>query len=463
MIVIYLNVKHYFISVIRQRISLLTYRSVPFIIEKRIKMVHCKGEDYKIMIAEILSTGEELRLGSIIDTNSAYIAQRLEETGVDVGRHTCVGDDVDALVAIFREIGERSDIVVVTGGLGPTPDDLTTEAIAKAAGEKLVLDEDALSTIEAFFKRIKRPMAPSNRKQAMFPESAECILNPIGTAPGFCLKISRCTFFCIPGVPVEMRRMMTDAVLPRIKQLQGKHRTVTLKKTLSVFGITEAEIGERMNELPDGFPELTVGLRAEFPVIQITLYARGKDEDHLLRQLEAAADWALNTLGGNVFSKNGGTMEAEVGDMLRQQNATLAVAESCTGGLIADWITNVAGSSDYFLFSGVTYSNEAKMKVLGVSPETLARCGAVHEKTAEEMAEGARRISGATYGLSTSGIAGPDGGTPEKPVGTVCIGLATPEGSEAKQYHFHHPERLRNKTIFAITALNMLRRKLLDP
>ena len=413
------------------------------------------------MIAEILSTGDELRIGSIIDTNSAYIAQLLEESGLEVCRHTCVGDDMEALVSILKEISLRSDVAVVTGGLGPTQDDLSAEAVAAAAGVKLVLYEEALLSVENFFKARKRPMPPSNRKQAMLPEGAECLLNPMGTAPGFILKINRCTSFFLPGVPVEMRRFMVDDVLPRIERLQGKQRAVSLKKTLSVFGITEAETGERVADLPDKFPNIKVGLRANFPVIQVKLYSRGTDEATLRRQLEEASEWTVNELGGKVFSKDGNSMESEIGNLLRQKKATIAIAESCTGGLISDWMTNVAGSSDYFLFSGVTYSNDAKINVLGVSNETIITYGAVHEETAKEMAEGARRISGATYGLSTSGIAGPDGGTPEKPVGTVCIGLATPERAEGKRYHFHFQERLRNKTIFAMAALERLRRELL--
>jgi nicotinamide-nucleotide amidase len=268
-------------------------------------------------------------------------------------------------------------------------------------------------------------------------------------------------FFFLPGVPIEMRRFMADDILPRIERLQGKGKDITLTKTLNIFGITEAETGERVAHLPDKFPSLKVGIRAKFPVIQVKLYARGTDENTLRQQVEDASDWVVKDFGYNVFSKDGNTMEAEIGKLLLRKNATISIAESCTGGLISDWLTNVSGSSKYFLFSGVTYSNNAKISVLGVSKETIEKYGAVHEKTAQEMAEGARRIVGATYGLATSGIAGPDGGTPEKPVGTVCIGIATPERAEGKRYHFYFPERLRNKTIFAMAALECLRRELL--
>jgi nicotinamide-nucleotide amidase len=413
------------------------------------------------MIAEILSTGDEIRTGSIVDTNSAYIAQELETSGLEVCRHTCVGDDTGALVSILREISNRSDVGVVTGGLGPTHDDLSAAAAARAAGVELVLYKQALLAVENFFKARNRLMPPSNRKQAMLPKDAECLLNPMGTAPGFVLKINRCVLFFLPGVPAEMRRFMTDEVLPRIEILQGKKRAVSLINTLSVFGITEAETGERVKDLPNEFPNIRVGLRADFPVIQVKLYARGGDEKAIRRELIGASKWAAKKLGNKVFSKDGNRMEVEIGGLLRQRNATIAIAESCTGGLISDWITNVPGSSDYLLFSGVTYSNDAKIKILGVSEQTILKHGAVHEETAKEMAEGIRRISGATYGISTSGIAGPDGGTPEKPVGTVCVGLAAPESSQGRRYQFHYQERLRNKTIFAMAALDLLRREML--
>ncbi len=413
------------------------------------------------MIAEILSTGDEIRIGSIVDTNSAYIAQMLESNGLQVFRHTCVGDDMDTLVSVLKEISTRSEIAVVTGGLGPTPDDLTSEAAARAAGATLFLDPLALTAIENLFRARSRPMPPSNRKQAMFPEGAEYIVNPLGTAPGFLLKIGRCSFFFLPGVPSEMERMMAAEVLPRISKIQGDSKTVSVIRTLCSFGITEAETGERLEVVSSDFPDIRIGFRAEFPVIQIKLYLRAEDNQAAENRAREAAGRVAERLGKHVFSVEGNSMEVEVGALLRKKQATVAVAESCTGGLVSDWLTNVSGSSDYFLFSGITYSNEAKIKILNVSPDTLAQFGAVHEETAKEMAEGARRVAGADYGISTSGIAGPTGGTEDKPVGTVCIGLATPRASKGLRFQFPYTDRLRNKKIFAMTALNVLRRELL--
>jgi len=413
------------------------------------------------MIAEILSTGDEIRSGALIDSNSAYIAQRLEELGFPVFRHTSVGDDVDIIVSTLKEIGIRSDVAVVTGGLGPTIDDLTAESAAKAAGVELKLDEVALSSIEKFFKRINRPMSETNRKQAMLPEGSERLDNPIGTAPGFMLKVDRCHFFFLPGVPAEMRLMLSDKVLPRLVKLRGIDRRYFLAKTISTFGLPESATGEKLSDLTSAFPDIKLGLRAKFPEIQIKLYVNGDDEKKLNDLIEKATEWVLEQIGNRVFATDGSAMEEIIGRLIKERKATLAIGESCTGGLISHWLTNVPGSSDYFLFSGVAYSNEAKMNVLGVPRETLERYGAVHEETVKEMAEGARRVSGATYGIATSGIAGPDGGTEDKPVGTVCIGIASPMGVEGRRFFFPFGERTRNKQIFAMTALDLLRRKLL--
>ena len=413
------------------------------------------------MKAEILATGDEIRSGALVDSNSAHISQKLEETGVSVVRHSCVGDDSDILTAILREIGSRTDICVVTGGLGPTSDDLTSESAAKAAGVELVINKKALSSVEEFFKTRKRLFTSSNKKQAVLPKGSECLFNPVGSAPGFSLKIDKCLFFFLPGVPPEMRRMLSDKVLPRIEKLQGKTKTYCQNRTISTFELTEAAVNEKLTGFPDLFKELKLGLRANFPVIQVKLYGTGEDKNYLNELLDKASSWISQKIGKRIVSVNGSSMERVVGDLLIGKEATIAIAESCTGGLISHLFTNVPGSSDFFLFSGVTYSNESKIKVLGVLPSTLEKYGAVHEETAKEMAKGAKRISGATYGLSTTGIAGPDGGTESKPVGTVCIGLATPDTVLAHRFRFSSFNRLMNKKIFAITALDLLRKELL--
>jgi len=413
------------------------------------------------MIAEILATGDEIRTGALIDSNSAYIAQKLEENGVAVARHSCVGDDLDRLAEIIREIGSRADLAVVSGGLGPTGDDLTAEAAARAAGTPLVLDTEAMASIEAFFRARNRPVSDANRKPAYLPRGAGCLPNPVGTAPGFWMTLRKCRMFFVPGVPFEMRRLLEDYILPYVTGLQADGRRYRLVKTLTVFGLPESVVGERLAGLESRLPGIKLGLRAKFPEIHVKLYVNGSDKPGLEALMTRGAEWVGEHLGDAVISAAGESMPAVVGRLLREADGTLALAESCTGGLIANWVTDVPGSSDYFLFGGVTYSNATKQNVLGVAPEILKRHGAVDEQTVQAMAEGARRLARATFGLATSGIAGPGGGTSEKPVGTVCIGLAAPGGSRGQRYHFTYGDREMNKQMFAMKALDLLRRELL--
>jgi nicotinamide-nucleotide amidase len=413
------------------------------------------------MIAEILATGEEIRTGALVDSNSAYIAEQMEQAGVKVVRLNGVGDDLAQLTAVLKEIGRRADVAVVTGGLGPTVDDLSAQAAADAAGVSLFLDPSAWASIEAFFRQRNRPMNATIRKQAILPAGAEVLFNPVGTAPGFSLRIENCLFFFLPGVPFEMRRMLADHVLPKISGLLGGRREFRHVKTLSCFGLTESLTGERLAGWEEAFPGVQLGLRAKFPEIQVKLYASGTTEARVSQELEKASAWARERLGDIVFSEAAEPMEAVVGRLLRERRATLAVAESCTGGLISHLLTEVPGSSDYFLLAAVTYANDAKARVLEVSGTTLADCGAVHEDTAREMAAGVQRLAGASYGLATSGIAGPSGGSAEKPVGTVCIGLSTPDREVGYRFHYAYGRRSMNKQMFAMKAMDVLRRELL--
>jgi nicotinamide-nucleotide amidase len=259
-----------------------------------------------------------------------------------------------------------------------------------------------------------------------------------------------------------MRKMLSNGVLSRIEKLRGGGREFSFVKTISLFGLTESETARRIASLAEKFPGIKPGFRVRFPEIHIRLYAKGDNETEIRCRMNAAVDWILEKMGKYAFSIDGSAMEEVVGGLLGVKKASVAVAESCTGGLISHLLTNVPGSSDYFLFSGVTYSDEAKIKVLGVSPSTLERYGSVHEETAKEMAEGACRVSGATYAVSTTGIAGPGGGTNDKPVGMVCIGLCAPGLLKGSRFHFSFPQRWMNKKIFAMKALDLLRLELLD-
>jgi nicotinamide-nucleotide amidase len=411
------------------------------------------------MIAEILTIGDKIRSGVLVDSNSAYIAQKLEETGIEIARHSSIGDDPANIVIILKEISQRSDIVVVTGGLGPVNDDMT--AAAGAADVVMGFDPQGLASVENYFKSRNRPPKDFNKKQARLPAGAQFLNDPVGTASGFHLKIKRCDFFFLPGTPLEMRRMLADQVIPRIRALQGSDAGIRQIETLATFGLTESATGDQLDGFEQRFPQIKLGFRTEFPEIQVKFYAHGADEEGLGAELAAATQWVYRKLGDKVFSNTGESMAEVVGGLLRQKNAFLAVAESCTGGLIADMLTNVPGSSDYFVFSAVTYSNQLKMKILDVNVRTIDRYGAVSEQTAKEMARGVQQISGATYGLSVSGIAGPGGATDDKPVGTVCIGLADADSVNGYRFNFTFDNRWMNKRVFATAALDLLRQQLL--
>ncbi len=414
------------------------------------------------MIVDIIATGDEIRTGTLVDSNSAYIAARLEEAGVPIARHTCVGDDLADLQTLFKETAQRADIAVVTGGLGPTVDDLTARAAAEAKGVDLRPDSEALDLMTRFYKTRNYTLNSQNRRQASLPETAACIANPVGTAPGFELRMERCVFYFMPGVPHEMRRMLKDSVLPAIQAAKGVKQPVPAVRTICSFGLPESIVDEKLSGIAQKFPDLKLGLRASFPIIQVKLYVRNLAGADLDFQLDTADKWVCDRLGDTVFSRSGEAMETALGKLLSVQKATLAVAESCTGGLISSLLTDVPGSSAYFLFSGVTYANQAKEKILGVPPETLAHYGAVHAETARLMACGARKLSGADYAIATSGIAGPDGGSDDKPVGTLCVGLATPWTSRGYRYDFPLRERSQNKILFAVVAMNKLRKALLN-
>ena len=413
------------------------------------------------MIVETVSTGDEISSGQVVDTNAAHIAQVLMENGSPVTRHSAVGDDLTSLVDLMRDVGGRADIAIVTGGLGPTTDDLTAAAAASAANVALALDEAAQASMHAWFRKRGFDPAMADNKQAMLPQGALCLKNEAGTAPGFSVRIDRCRFYFLPGVPHEMKRMLQELVIPDIHKRQGRGAMIQVGRILSVFGIGEAALSDRLQGFDRVFPDVRLGFRAVFPTLQVKLHAGGPESKSLNRRLADAVSWVSDKLGHVIFSKEGRSLEATVGHLLASRKETVAVAESCTGGLVSHMLTNEPGSSDYFILSAVTYANQAKTRVFGVSEATLAAHGAVSEETVKEMAAGVRRISGATYGIATSGIAGPGGGTPDKPVGTLCVGISSRDATESVSYRFSFDNRGMNKQIFAAIALETLRQKLL--
>lgn len=413
------------------------------------------------MKAHILSTGDEVLLGDIIDTNSGFLCSALKDMGIEVQKITAVGDDVAAIAASLGDISSQADLCIVTGGLGPTRDDITAIACAKAANDRLELNKDAFSSMKSYFKKRGFQLNKDNEKQAFLPSRSKMLINHNGTAPGFFIKINQCLFFFLPGVPSEMKVMFEREVKENLHKEFCLHDDILIER-LTVFGLPESRVGSLLNGFEKKFPEMRLGFRVDFPVIEVKIILNDSLEDKGKAKYDIgeARKWAVLQLENKVVSEQGFSIAKELGQLLTRQKKTLAIAESCTGGLIANMVTDVAGSSDYFLFSGVTYSNDAKMNVLNVRKETIVEHGAVHEKTAIEMANGARMKAGADYAISTTGIAGPGGGTKEKPVGTVCIGLSTANSSRAKTYKFSFDNRGRNKKMFAMMALELLRREL---
>ena len=421
------------------------------------------------MKAEIISTGNEVLTGAVNDTNSSWLASMLLETGITIKRIACVGDDVNDIADVLKQSAKRADIVFVTGGLGPTTDDVTAEAAALAAEDQIVMHQNALAGIKEYFKQKGwKNMPEINKKQAALPSKAKIIENKAGTAPGFYMDMGNCLLVFMPGVPLEMKKMFKTGAGPLIEERFGNKEEILAEK-ITVFGLPEAQVSTRLKGFKKKFPGTGLGFRANFPLIEVKFFCNTGDMEECSNNdvrkkaedsMKEAKNWIVSRLGRRIVSCSGRSMEEEVGRLLLAKKATIAVAESCTGGLIADMLTDVPGSSDYFLFSGVTYSNDAKINILGVDKDTIIANGAVHENTAKQMAQGARKISNATYGISTSGIAGPGGGSHDKPVGTVCIGIAGPEFSRAKRYCFPFTERSMNKKIFAVTALELLRREL---
>lgn len=410
------------------------------------------------MQAEILITGNEILSGKTVDSNSSFIAKSLASIGIQVIRNQTVGDDVNKIASVIKELSNRAPLVILTGGLGPTQDDLTAEAAAKASNDTLVLFEDALKDIQSYFKKHQKPMPKSNEKQALLPKNSFWFKNEMGTAPGFALTYNCCFFVFLPGVPKEMQYMLENHVIPLLKEKFKDTLLSIHEKILSAFGMPEAEIGEKLRDIPALFPDVVLNTCPEIFRIQIILSVQGQRAE----QLNKAVNEVKNRLGDVIFSEKNQTMEEVVGELLIKKNATLSIAESCTGGLIASKITDVPGSSSYFNCSIVSYSNEMKNAVLQVSNVTLEKFGAVSEETVKEMAVGVQKIANTTYALSISGIAGPDGGSEEKPVGTVKIGLVIPGGVKLFNLYFSSGNRASKKMVFATAALDILRRELLN-
>jgi len=408
--------------------------------------------------AEILTIGDEVMRGEIVDTNKSFLADRL--LGLDIETHfqTSVRDDPPAMIDAFQRAATRSEITLVSGGLGPTRDDVTAAALAKAFGLELVLDEATLETIRSFFHSHGREMTENNASQARFPEGADILANPLGTAPGFSIAQGMTRFFCLPGVPNEMTRMMDEQVLPRIEAARGEGIAVRAR-LLRTFGMGESTLDDELKDIAAS-GDVSLGFRTSFPDNYLRPLARAATAEQAEAALDRICDTIRQRLGPLVYGEDQQTLEAVVGQMLAERGMTIAVAESCTGGLIAKRITDNPGSSAYFAGGVVAYSNAAKGELLGVPAAALEGHGAVSDPVVRAMAEGVRERFGVDIGIATTGISGPDGETAGKPVGLVHIALAR-EGAVFADSFVFRMDRARHRLLTSQIALDWVRRTLL--
>jgi len=406
------------------------------------------------MNAEIVAVGTELLLGQIVDTNSAEISQALAELGINVYYHSSVGDNSIRLAAVLAQALTRSDVVIVTGGLGPTEDDITKEALAGVTGRALKMHPAAKRHVESFFAASGRTMTENNLRQAMVPEGGEILDNPRGTAPGIYLKVGGKHVFCVPGVPTEMRTMLRESVMPRLAALRGSGEIVS--KTLRFYGIGESALETEVKDLLKG-DNPTVAPYAGLGEARLRVTARAESAEAARRMMEPVVEEIVRRVGAYIYGYDDDSLESVTGRKLAERGMTLAVAESCTGGLVAHRITNVPGSSAYFTRGWVVYSNEAKVSELGIDPKLIEAHGAVSEEVAKAMALGALERSGASVAVATTGIAGPGGGTPEKPVGLVWFAVAVAGGEVRAHSRRFRGSREDIKWRSASEAINLVR------
>lgn len=409
----------------------------------------------------ILSTGDEITTGKVVDTNANYIADKFVEAGMEVATVITVGDVAERIVWAWRQAMEQADVIVSTGGIGPTADDLTTELVAKVAGLELTFSEEVAENIRRLFASFNRVMPENNLKQAQFPAGAVIVPNHLGTAPGYRLDLEsphgKKHLIVLPGVPREMKPMMEDTVLPWVREMRGGG-DLFLTRTFQTFGISESGLDEMIAGTIDE-DEGRLAFRANFPQISMRVTVRGRPGEAEQR-LEGLSERIRAKIGAYVYGEGDVTMEEVVGRLLTDSGKTLGVAEACSGGLVGHRLTNVPGSSTYFRGSVVAYSDAAKAQLLGVQPQTLERHGAVSEAVVGEMASGVRERLASDIGIAMTGIAGPDGATEDKPVGTACLALANDAGVVSRRYKLWG-NRDWIKTLISQLALDWVRRAVL--
>lgn len=407
------------------------------------------------MTAAVLSIGTELTRGELTNTNARWLGEQLTALGFEVIEHATVDDDRARIVATLRRLAGSARVIVSTGGLGPTTDDLTTVAVAEALGVSLVRDPASVEDIKRKFASFGREMPPSNEKQADFPEGAHILANPVGTAPGFAAELGGARCFFVPGVPHEMQRLFHDHVAPAVAALARRN---TYQIHLRTFGLGESAVGEKLAGLEAAEPGIVIGYRASFPEIEVKVLARAETDGEAEALARRVAELVRARLGDVIYGERDDTFAAYVGRSLRERSLSLAVAESCTGGMIGAMVTSAPGSSEYLLLDAVTYSNASKQALLGVAEDSLRAHGAVSGEVAAEMAEGALRLAGADIGVAVTGLAGPGGGSDEKPIGTVWFALARKGSPTYTRTRKLVGDRERIRTLASYIALHLVAR-----
>jgi nicotinamide-nucleotide amidase len=415
------------------------------------------------MLAEIITIGDEILIGQIVDTNSAWIAQQLNNIGIRVKQISSVSDDRQHILNALAEASEKAEIILITGGLGPTKDDITKKTLAEYFGVGLVQNKEALENVEKIFKRLRgnlTELLEVNKQQALVPENCEVILNKNGTAPGMWFNHNGKIYMSMPGVPHEMMYMMEESVIPKLKA--SFKLPFIIHKTILTAGEGESYLAEKIADIEDSLPPyIKLAYLPKLGQVRLRLSGYGEDEEALRAKVEEFAGRIVERVSNAVVAQEDIPLEKAILNLMAANELTLSTAESCTGGYIAHLITQHPGSSKVFFGGAVSYSYELKESILGVKNETLWQHGAVSKETVTEMVEGALLNFKSDYAIAVTGIAGPDGGTPEKPVGTVWIGVASKEKTFIKQFSFGN-KRQQNIERTAVAALSMLNTLLKD-
>ena len=412
-----------------------------------------------VILADILTIGDEILYGQVVDTNSAWMGTELAKIGIKVRQITSISDNPEHIIQALNAISSQSDLILITGGLGPTKDDLTKHTLCRYFNTQLVLDEPSLAHLTDMFRSRGRELTELNRQQAFLPAACKPIANPMGTAPGMWFEQDETIFISLPGVPFEMKRIMTDTVLPRLRE---RYQLVPIQhRVIQTIGIGESFLADQLEDWENNLPpNLKLAYLPYLAGVRLRLTGVDNGHDEVNQQLDTEQVRLQALIQDHIFGFGEISLEQAVGDLLKQKGFTIATAESCTGGHVAHKLTSPAGSSEYFMGSVVAYHNHVKIRQLEISPEDLARHGAVSEQVVCQMAANVRRLLQTDIGIATSGIAGPGGGSADKPVGTVWIAYADAEKTVAKKI-FYDKERLLNIEYTTYSVLNLVRQQLI--